>query len=198
MEKKVLDRLTTKYTPALSWTARDAADLPIEPGAYTLRVTITDEAGQNARTVRRKVTVSDAQLAERVWTATIPAASVDPGRGPVYDPSCLGCGEVCGPVASDRFPGGLSFRQPCTFGYAAVRFFAVSPPVVPAPVDAFRVTATGGPTTPGDTDIAHFDGACPGARGRDGDDALGIRRPGRLHVPPGRQAPDELGGHDER
>ena len=29
---------------------------------------------------------------------------------------------------------------------------------MPAPVDAFRVTATGGPTTPGDSDIAHFDG----------------------------------------
>ncbi len=153
----VLTRTSTRYRPALSWTARDADDRPIQPGAYTLRVRITDEAG-NARWLRRGVVVSAAQLAEKVWTATIPAASADQGSGPVYDPSCLGCGEVCGPVPSDRFPGGLSFRQPCSFGYAAVRYFAASPPDVPAPVDAFRVTATGGPTTPGDTDIAHFSG----------------------------------------
>jgi hypothetical protein len=153
----VLHRTSTKYRPALSWTARDARDRPIEPGTYTLRVKITDEAG-NARFVRRAVVVSAAQLVEKLWTATIPAASVEQGAGPVYDPSCLGCGEVCGPVPSGRFPGGLSFRQPCTFGYAAVRYFVASPPVVPAPVDAFRVTATGGPTTPGDTDVARFDG----------------------------------------
>ena len=75
--------------------------------------------------------MSDAQLTERVWTATIPAASADQRPGPVYDPSCLGCGEVCGPVPSDRFPGGLSFRQPCSFGYAAVEHFAAAPPDVP-------------------------------------------------------------------
>jgi hypothetical protein len=155
--EKLLERTSTKYTPTLSWTARDAADRPLAPGAYTLRVRITDEAG-NARRVRREVTVSGAHLAERVWSATIPAATADPGRGPVYDPSCLGCGEVCGPVASERFAGGLSFRQPCDFGYAAVRYFSAAAPVVPAPVDAFRVTATGGPTTPGDTDVARFDG----------------------------------------
>ena len=153
----VLRRTSTKYTPSLSWTARDDAGRPVAPGTYTLRVRITDEAG-NARRFRHEVQVSDAQLAERVWTATIPAASADPGRGPVYNPSCLGCGEVCGPVPSDRFAGGLSFRQPCSFGYAAVGYFAASPPFVPAPVDAFRVTATGGPTTPGGTDIAHFGG----------------------------------------
>ena len=154
---KVLSRTSTKYTPTLSWTARDAADEPLAPGTYTLRVKVTDEAG-NARTFRRPVVVSAGQLSEKVWTATIPAGSADQGPGPVYDPSCLGCGEVCGPVASDRFPGGLSFRQPCDFGYAAVRYFAAAPPVVPAPVDAYRVTASGGPTTPGDTDVARFGG----------------------------------------
>jgi hypothetical protein len=60
-------------------------------------------------------------------------------------------------VPSDRFPDGLSFRQPCSFGYAAVEYFAAAPPDVPAPVDAYRVSATGGPTTPGDSDVAHFD-----------------------------------------
>ncbi len=155
---KVLSRTSTKYTPTFSWTARDAADEPLAPGTYTLRVKVTDEAG-NARTFRRPVVVSAGQLSEKVWTATIPAGSADQGPGPVYDPSCLGCGEVCGPVASDRFPGGLSFRQPCNFGYAAVRYFAAAPPVVPAPVDAYRVTASGGPTTPGDTDVARFGGS---------------------------------------
>jgi hypothetical protein len=158
---KVLSRTSTKYTPRLSWTARDAAHEPLAPGTYTLWVKVTDEAG-NARTFRRPVVVSAAQLSERVWMATIPAASADPGSGPVYDPSCLGCGEVCGPVPSDRFPGGLSFRQPCSFGYAAVAYFAAAPPVVPAPVDAFRGTATGGPTTPGDTDTAGFAGLVMG------------------------------------
>ena len=154
---KVLERTSTKYRPDFSWTARNAADRPLEPGGYTLRVRITDEAG-NARTIRRGVVVSDAQLTERLWTMTMPAASADRGPGPVYDPSCLGCGEVCGPVPSDRFSGGLSFRQPCSFGYAAVEYFAAAPPDVPAPVDAYRVSATGGPTTPGDSDVAHFDG----------------------------------------
>jgi hypothetical protein len=43
-----------------------------------------------------------------------------------------------------------------------VRYFGATPPVVPAPVDAFRITATGGPTTPGDTDVAHVDGLTMG------------------------------------
>ena len=158
---KVLERTSTKYRPDFSWTARNDADAPLEPGAYTLRVRITDEAG-NARTIRRDVVVSDAQLTERLWTVTIPAASADQGPGPVYDPSCLGCGEVCGPVPSDRFPGGLSFRQPCSFGYAAVEYFAAAPPDVPAPVDTYRVSATGGPTTPGDSDVAHLGGVVLG------------------------------------
>jgi hypothetical protein len=110
------------------------------------------------------VEVSASHLAEQVLTKTIAAASAESGYGPVYDPSCLGCGEVCGPVASDRFPGGLSFRRPCPggFGYATVRYFGATPPVPPAPVDSFRVTASGGPTTPGDTDVASFGGQTMG------------------------------------
>jgi hypothetical protein len=97
-----------------------------------------------------------------VWTTAVAAASADGGPGPVYDPACNGCGEVCGPVPSDRYPGGLSFRQPCDFGYAAVRSFGATPPMVPAPVDSFRITAMGGPTTPGATDTASFDGVVMG------------------------------------
>ena len=58
-------------------------------------------------------------------------------------------------MPSERFPGGLSFRQPCSNGtldWPTVRFFGASPPLTPAPTDSFRVTATGGPTTPGGSD----------------------------------------------
>ena len=89
------------------------------------------------------------------------------GKSPVvHDPSCLGCGEACGPVPSERFPGGLSFRQPCSFGslsgWPTVRFFGASSPLTPAPVDSFRVTATGGPSTPGGSDWATLDGVIMG------------------------------------
>jgi flagellar hook assembly protein FlgD len=153
--KRVLDSTRKTYRPSFTWFARTESGQPMPEGTYRLRVTVRDAAG-NVRTIRRAVEVSWAQLAERVWTSTIPAESAELGPWPVYDPSCLGCGEVCGPVPSDRFPGGLSFQQPCSFGYAAVRYFGATPPVVPAPVDAFRVTAVGGPTTPGDTDVARF------------------------------------------
>jgi hypothetical protein len=52
--------------------------------------------------------------------------------------------------------------MPCDWAYAAARWFGATPPVVPAPVDAFRVSATGGPTTPGDSDVAHVDGLVMG------------------------------------
>jgi len=154
--ERVLDAQRRGYRPAFTWSARSESGTPLPAGTYRLRLTVRDEVG-NVRVIRRAVEVSFAQLAGRVWTATIAAGSAELGPGPVYDPGCNGCGEVCGPVPSDRYPGGLSFRHPCDFGYAAVRYFGAAPPLVPAPVDAFRVTATGGPTTPGDTDIAHFD-----------------------------------------
>jgi hypothetical protein len=154
--ERVLDARWRGYRPAFSWSARSDSGQPLPAGTYRLLLTVRDAVG-NVRTMRRAVEVSSAQLTERVSTTTIPAARAELGPGPIYDPGCNGCGEVCGPVPSDRYAGGLSFRQPCSFGYAAVRYFGATAPVVPAPVDAFRVTATGGPTTPGDTDVAHFD-----------------------------------------
>jgi hypothetical protein len=147
------------YRPSFFWSARDEEGNPLPPGTYALRVTVRDPVG-HVRTIRRSVEVSSAQLAEQVWTATIPAATTSPGSAPVYDPHCLGCGESCGPVPSERFAGGLSFRQPCSiFTYWPARaYFGARAPVRPAPVDSFRVTATGGPTTPGETDVANFDG----------------------------------------
>ena len=159
--RRVLDATTKAYRAAFSWSARAESGKPLPAGTYRLRVTVRDAVG-NVRRIGRTIEVSTAQLAERVWTATIPAASAEQAPGPVYDAGCNGCGEVCGPVPSERFPGGLSFRQPCDFGYAAERYFGASPPVVPAPVDSFRVTATGGPTAPGDTDVASFDGIVMG------------------------------------
>jgi hypothetical protein len=155
--RRVVDARRFGYRPTFSWSARDQGDRPLSPGEYALRLSITDEAG-NHRTILRTVEVSGAQLAPRVWTATLPAALVEQGAPPVYDPGCMDCGAGCGPGASERYPGGLSFQQPCTsFGYFAARYFGASPPFPLGPVDTFRVTATGGPTAPGDTDIAHFD-----------------------------------------
>ena len=156
----VYDDTTHRYRAAFEWTAR-VDGVPLPPGDYLLRVTVRNPAG-NVRTIRRTVSVSSAELAERVWTSTVAAADADLAPGPIYDPSCNGCGEVCGPVPSDRFPGGLSFRQPCSFGYAAVRYFGAAPPFVPAPVDDFRITATGGPTTPGAPDTGELSGVVTG------------------------------------
>lgn len=67
-----------------------------------------------------------------------------------YYSSCNGCGETCSPVASERFAGGLSFR-PCPYS-VTVGYYGSDVPFPEAPVDTYRVTATGGPTTPGGTD----------------------------------------------
>ena len=151
------------YRPAFSWSARSDSGRPsARAGTYRPPADDARRSGQRAhdpacgrglgRAADRADLDGDHDRGRHVPTS---------GRAPIYDPGCIGCGEVCGPVPSDRFPGGLSFRQPCSFGYAAVRYFAAAAPVVPAPVDAFRVSATGGPTTPGDTDVAHFDATRP-------------------------------------
>ena len=150
------------YRPSFFWSARDEAGKPLPPGTYLLRLTVKDPVG-NVRTIRRLVDVSSAQLAEQVWTSTTSAAATSLGKSPVVeDPSCQSCGEVCGPVPSERFPGGLSFRHPCNFYLPAVGFWGASPPLTPAPVDSFRITATGGPTTLGGSDSGTLDGVVIG------------------------------------
>ncbi len=149
------------YRPVFSWSARDTDGAPLAAGTYHLRLVVRDSVG-NVRVIREPVAVSSAQLVEQVWTSTVAAADAAAAPYPLYDPGCNGCGETCGPVPSTRFPGGLSFQQPCSFGYAALGLFGASPPLTPAPVDSFRVTAVGGPTTPGDSDIASFAGATMG------------------------------------
>jgi hypothetical protein len=157
----VLDQRFWLYLPWVKWTGDDAEGQPLVPGTYTLRVSVRDPVG-NTRTFRRPVQVAGAQLSQRSWVETVAAGSVGDGSAPVSDPSCLGCGDVCAPVLSDRFPGGLSFRQPCDFGYAALQYFGAAPPFTPAPVDYYRVSATGGPMTPGDSDVGWLDGVAMG------------------------------------
>ena len=85
----------------------------------------------------------------------MPAASaeryVPPGCGAL-------CEDRCGPVASDRFPGGLSFRACPDPDRGTVSWFSAAPPVRAAPFDTFRITATGGPTTPGADDVGSISG----------------------------------------
>jgi hypothetical protein len=73
--------------------------------------------------------------------------------GGVSPPGCNGCGEGCSPVDSDRFPGGLSFRDCPGYGYDAATSasFGLPLPFAAAPVDTYRVTATGGPPVVGGT-----------------------------------------------
>jgi hypothetical protein len=67
-------------------------------------------------------------------------------------------------VASERFDGGLSFRE-CDFEYAdTTGFLASDVPFDEAPVDTFRITSTGGPTEPGSSDIGNLNGT-PTAEG---------------------------------
>ena len=138
-----------EYTPSFDWYAkRDGRALPT--GRYLARVTVTDQAG-NRRRASHDLWVSHAQLAEETWTTTMPA-----GQTGHYDPyfgGCNGCTETCSPEASERFDDGLSFRPcPSTSGWATIGRFGSDVPFPEAPVDSFRVTATGGPTTPGGSD----------------------------------------------
>lgn len=144
-----------RYTPVFQWYARrDGRALPA--GRYVARVVVADAAG-NQRRDRRHVRVSHARLVEEVWTVSVPAARA--GRYRPYFGGCNGCGESCDPVASARFPDGLSFR-PCTesWQWGAAEYFGSGVPFAVAPADSYRVTATGGPTVPGSPDQGHLDG----------------------------------------
>ena len=137
-------------TPLFEWAGTDGDGHALAPGRYDARITSRDPAGNAAR-VSTRLRVSGRQLVEQVWSSTVPAGQA--GHYEPYYGGCNGCGDVCSPVDSTRFPGGLSY-QPCTstFTYATIGYFAAEPPFVAAPVDSFRVSVTGGPTTPGGTD----------------------------------------------
>ena len=145
------------FTPEFDFDARRSGS-PLAAGSYTARVRVVDPAGNlTIRTL--PVTVSAAQLVEQLWSTTVAAASADRFYV-LFPPGCNGCGEGCSPVPSQRFAGGLSFPDCPGYGYDAPTYewFAVRPDIVAAPVDSYRVSMTGGPTTPGGADIGRLDG----------------------------------------
>ncbi len=145
-----------RYTPTFDWYAQHDGGRALRAGRYVARVMVSDAAG-NRRRDSRDLTVSHAQLVEEVWNSAVAAAQA--GHYSPYFGGCNGCGESCGPVASERFPDGLSFR-PCTAPYywGTAGYFGSDVPFPEAPVDSYRVTASGGPTTPGSSDQGRLSG----------------------------------------
>lgn len=147
------------YTPVFDWYARRDDGRSLPAGRYVARVRVSDFAG-NWSQRRAKLRVSHAQLVEQRWTHTVAAAHAD--RYSPHHGGCLGCGDFCAPVPSERFVDGLSFR-PCAYWTSVQATFAADVPFAAAPVDTYRITAAGGPTTPGSADEAGFgDGLGPG------------------------------------
>ena len=146
-----------RYTPAFDWYAEGAGGRALKPGKYVAHVLVSDAAG-NRRRASQDLRVSHAQLVEEVWSVTMTAARA--GRySPYFSVGCNSCIESADPVASDRFPEGLSFRAaPESWQWGTAAYFASDVPFAEAPVDTYRVTATGGPTTPGSGDQGSLDG----------------------------------------
>ena len=184
--EKVLD------APARRVSGRHATPRTVRSSAApTPAGSVTDEAG-NRVDPAQTVTVSDAQLAERCWTATIPAASADPvrtaGLRPVVHWAAARC---CGPVPSDRFAGGLSFRQPCTLRLRRRRVLRAAPPDV-RPGRRLPRHRHRRSDDAGCTDIAHLERARP-RPGTRRDDALGVASTWTPTRTCRTQASDELG-----
>ena len=142
-------------TPVFDWFAARNDGSPLPAGRYVVRVLVFDPAG-NRQVFARPVTVSHEQLVEEAWTGpTSPAGEVA-----TYQPYYGGCNDcaACAPVASERFDGGLSFRE-CDFENAdTAGFFASDVPFDEAPIDRFRITSMGGPTEPGSSDTGNLNG----------------------------------------
>lgn len=148
-------------TPLFDWFALHDDGSPLPAGEYVARVMVFDRA-LNVRGLAQPVTVSHQDLVEEIWTEpAVPAAHVG-----TYRPFYGGCNDcaACAPVPSDRFEGGLSFRE-CDVEFAdTTGFFARDVPFEVAPVDSFRITATGGPTEAGSSDTGNLYGT-PTAEG---------------------------------
>jgi hypothetical protein len=144
------------YTPTFDWYGKRHSRAQ-RAGRYVAHVTVTDEAG-NRRRDAVDLSVSHEQLVEQTWTTTVPA-----GQASHYVPhfgGCNGCSETCAPVASERFTDGLSFRPcPRSVGWHTAGYYGADVPFPEAPVDSYRVTAMGGPTTPGGTDEGNLSGS---------------------------------------
>jgi flagellar hook assembly protein FlgD len=152
------DVVKNQATPSFTWDGTDGDGHVLAAGRYRAEVTAVDPAG-NAVHRATTLRVSSKQLDEQIWSATLHAADV-----PTYEPyygGCNGCGDVCSPVPSTRFAGGLSYG-PCSlpYTYATIGYYGVSVPVLPSPVDSFRIGVTGGPTKAGaaDTGLLYVSG----------------------------------------
>jgi hypothetical protein len=145
-------------TPTFDWFALRGDGSPLPAGTYVARVSVYDAVGNRQR-FDQPVSVSHQDLVEEVWTESVPASQAD-----TYPPFYGGCNDCahCRPVDSLRFPDGLSFPA-CDIEYAdTVGFFASDVPFPVAPVDSFRITATGGPTEPGSPDTGGLSGTPTG------------------------------------
>jgi hypothetical protein len=168
------------YTPVFDWYGvRNGKAL--RAGRYTARVTVTDEAG-NRRRDSVDLSVSHKQLLEQTWTTTIRA-----GQAQTYVPhfgGCNGCPETCGPAPSERFADGLSFRPcPPTTGWATIGYFGADVPLPEAPVDTYRITAAGGPTTPGGADEGSLLGSVAAGEGTTTTSWFRVQNTGHPYLP---------------
>ena len=136
-------------TTAIAWDGRNSRGKVVPAGTYTAHLRVSDAAGNRTTRVAR-LRVSHRQLAAETFTATLAPGSTVRTTRPT-PPGCNGCSDGCPPVDSVRFPGGLSF-PPCPGTGGPVSdsaSFALPVPFAAAPVDSYRVTASGGPTAPG-------------------------------------------------
>ena len=144
------DHLMAGDCAGVRWDGRSTAGVAQPAGSYVLHAIAYDAAG-NRTVAETPLTVSGQPLVEHTKSTTLPAAQWGPGRT-----SCSYPGpQICtyhSPVASDRFPGGWSFRSGSG---PADSIYTVEGDTGH---ERFRVTATGGPTTPGDLDTAWLSG----------------------------------------
>lgn len=142
------------------WTAR-VNGKPLPPGRYRAVVNGLDGAGNHGPSDPLRLWVSQDPLQWREQTYTVePAASV---VGSCFFDGGSGCGDVpgtaCTVVASDLFPGGLSYRsdscRTSAYGslYAGRAHWLPIPDAVPGRgVHSARVAFRGAPTYAGQAD----------------------------------------------
>ncbi|HXH78310.1 hypothetical protein [Nocardioides sp.] len=152
-----------EYAPHFRWDGRDADGTVLAAGDYVAVLKTVDQAG-NLFTDATTLRVSHEQLEQRTWTTTVPAAQTVPYRHASH--GCLSCEDFVEPVPSDRFPGGLSYRPA---GVSSWGSRTIPLPFPAAPVDTYRVSAFGGPTTPGAPDVGILYGSGGSARTPVGD-----------------------------
>ncbi len=144
------------YTPAFSWDGRDQDGAVVAPGSYVAKLRTIDDVGIET-TEEVELTVSDQQLVEKTWTGTVTAARTDADQEQHECGSCETAGIP--PVPSERFRDGLRFQAlPPLDGFSrhAQQWSAMSPPFEVAPVDSYRVSAVGGPSTLGSANMGHL------------------------------------------